>query len=269
MASKQRIQTLKDVGELKDLLKTHVQVDPTTCQLFWQHKATEEVAEKYVDFLEAVAKTGNVLSRKVLARALNATYEGDRASLDAFAKCMVHTLSDIRAKLKMLRGGAKTCDAVVKVCEAWPSAGSSSSLLRPSAGSSSSLESPALESPALWLDEVVSSEPESEDVVSVGDEPTEADVAKAALVNAMALFGTGETPMQRSLAKEDSILSVGSSQPTSPKAADVEDAMLDIKADHPLLTPGAFMYRGSVVLESWLRGWALIRAVQEMRAPVN
>ena len=45
--------------------------------------------------------------------------------------------------------------------------------------------------------------------------------------------------------------------------------MLDIKADHPLLTPGAFMYSGIVVLEYWLRGWALIRAVQEMRAPVN
>ena len=90
---------------------------------------------------------------------------------------------------------------------------------------------------------MVSSEPESEDVVSVGDEPTDAEAAKAALVNAMALFGTGAAPMQRSLAKEDSILSIGSSQPTSPEAAAVEDAMMEIKADHPLLTPGAFMYR--------------------------
>ena len=255
MASKQRIPTLKDVGQLKGILKAHVQVDPATCQLLWQYKGLDEVAENYVDFLTAVAKTGNVLSKRVLSRALNDMYEGDRASLDAFAKCMVDTLSGIRAKLKQWRGGAKTCDAVVKVCEAWPSAGSSSSLERPSAGSSS-----ALESPALQLDEVVSSEPESEDVVSVGDEPTEADVAKAALVNAMALFGTGEapSPKQRSLAKEDSILSVGSSQPASPKAADVEDAMMGVKADHPLLTPGAFMYRGIVVLESWLRGWALI-----------
>ena len=199
MASKQRIQTLKDVGQLKALLKAHVQVDPATCQLFWQYKSLEEVAENYVDFLTAVAKTGNLLGQKVLSKALRSMYEGDRYALEAFAKCMVDTLSGIRAKLKQWRGGAKTCDAVVKVCDAWHSAVSSSSLLRPSAGSSSSLESPALQ-----LDEVVSSEPESEDVVSVGDEPTEADAAKAALVNARALFGTGEAPMQRSLAKEDS-----------------------------------------------------------------
>jgi hypothetical protein len=85
----------------------------------------------------------------------------------------------------------------------------------------------------------------------------------------MALLG-GEAPtlMRRTLAKKDSILSIGSSAPTSPKTASV-DAMLDIKADHPLLTPGAFMYRGNVVLESWLMGSALIRAVQEMHAPVN
>ena len=45
---------------------------------------TEEVAEKYVDFLTAVAKSGNVLSKRVLSRALNDTCEGDRATLDAF-----------------------------------------------------------------------------------------------------------------------------------------------------------------------------------------
>ena len=236
---------------MKGILKTHVQVDPTTCQQLWQYKGLEEVAENYVDFLTAVAKTGNLLSKKVLSKALRAMHEGDKVGLDAFAQCMVETLSGCRLKNKMLRDGTKTCPAVVKVCEAWAT----------TAGSSSSLGSQE-------LDEVVSSEAESEDVVSVGDEPTEADAAKAALVNAMALFGTGAAPMQRSLAKEDSIVSIGSSQPTSPKTAGV-DAMMDIKADHPLLTPGACMYRGSVVLESWLRGSALIRAMQEMHAPVT
>ena len=84
MASKQRIQTLKDVGKVKDILKRHVQVDPTTCQLFWHYKKTEEVAENYEDFLTAVAKSGHLLSKRVLSRALNDTYEGDRATLDAF-----------------------------------------------------------------------------------------------------------------------------------------------------------------------------------------
>ena len=236
MASKQRIQTLKDVGQLKGILKTHVQVDPATCQLLWQYKSQEEVAENYVDFLTAVAQTGHLLSKPSLKAALRGMYEGDRAGLDAFATCMVETLSGCRAKLKNFRSGAKTCNAVVRVCEAFPSAGSSSSLE---------------ESQGLADCEVASSEPESEDVVSVGDEPTEAEAAKAALENAMALFGTGATPMQRSLAKEDSILSIGSSQPPTPEAAAVEDAQVEIKADHPLLTPGAFLYR------RYLRCWDL------------
>ena len=70
MASKKRIHTLQDVGQLKSILKTHVQVDPNTCQLLWQYKALEEVAESYVDFLTAVAKTGKMLSKKVLSKAL-------------------------------------------------------------------------------------------------------------------------------------------------------------------------------------------------------
>jgi hypothetical protein len=239
MASKQRIQTLKDVGQLKSFLKTYVQVDPATCQMFWQYRPMEEVAENYVDFLTAVAQTGNLLSHKVLSKALRDMYEGDRSGLHAFATCMVDTLRGCRAKLQMLRGGAKTCPAVLKICEAFPSAGSSSSLEES-------------QSQGLADCEVASSEPESEDVVSVGDEPTEAEAAKAALENAMALFGTGAAPMQRSLAKEDSILSIGSSQPPTPEAAAVEDAQVEIKADHPLLTPGAFMYR---VLGSWLGAW--------------
>ena len=235
MASKQRIGTLKDVGQLKGILKTHVQVDPATCQLLWQYKSHEEVAENYVDFLTAVAQTGHLLSKKVLSTALKDMYEGDRAGLDAFATCMVDTLSGCRAKLKMMRGGAKTCNAVVRVCEAWPSAGSSSSL----------------ESQGVADGEVVSSEPESEDVVSVSDGPTEAEAAKEALEKTMALFGTGAAPMERSLAKEDSILSIGSSQPTSPEPAAVKDEKLEIKADHPLLTPGAFLYR------RYVRCWGL------------
>jgi hypothetical protein len=254
MASKKRIGTIQDAGQMKAILKIHVQVDPTTCQQLWQYKGLEEVAENYVGFLTAVAKTDKLLSKKILSRALRAMHEGDKAGLDAFAQCMVDTLSGCRAKLPMLRSGAKTCDAVVKVCEAWTT----------TAGSSSSLE-------VQDLDEAVSSEAESGDafVVGVGDQPDEVDEAKEALLKTMALFG-GEAPtlMRRTLAKKDSILSIGSSAPTSPKTASV-DAMLDIKADHPLLTPGAFMYRGNVVLESWLMGSALIRAVQEMHAPVN
>ena len=224
MASKKRIHTLQDVGQLKSILKTHVQVDPNTCQLLWQYKALEEVAESYVDFLTAVAKTGKMLSKKVLSKALRKMFEGDKVGLDAFAQCMVETLSGCRNKLQSMRSGAKTCTAIVQVCEAWPT----------TAGSSSSLGSQDLA-------ELVSSEAdlESEDVVSVGDGPTEADAATAALANAMALFGKGAAPKQRSLAKEDSILSIGSSAPTSPKTAGV-DAMLDMKADHPLLTPGAW-----------------------------
>ena len=116
MASKQRIPTLKDVGQLKGILKAHVQVDPATCQLLWQYKGLDEVAENYVDFLTAVAKTGNLLSQKLLSKALRGMYEGDKFSLDAFATCMVEALRGCRAKLQMLRDGTKTCPAVKKIC---------------------------------------------------------------------------------------------------------------------------------------------------------
>jgi hypothetical protein len=167
MASKKRIGTIQDAGQMKAILKIHVQVDPTTCQQLWQYKGLEEVAENYVGFLTAVAKTDKLLSKKILSRALRAMHEGDKAGLDAFAQCMVDTLSGCRAKLPMLRSGAKTCDAVVKVCEAWTT----------TAGSSSSLE-------VQDLDEAVSSEAESGDafVVGVGDQPDEVDEAKEALL---------------------------------------------------------------------------------------
>jgi len=226
MASKKRIGTLQDVGQVRGILKTHVKDDPASCQQLWQYKGMEEVAENYADFLMAVATTGNMLSRKVLSKALRDMYEGDRAGLDAFAKCMVDTLSGCRAKLKNIRSGDRTHTAVVKICESWPT------------GSSSSAGLPEVA-------EVASSGEESESVVSVGEEPTEADAAKAALANAMALFGAGEAPMQRSLAKEDSIVSIGSSQPTSPKAAG-DDAMIPLKADNPLLSQGACLHIGAV-----------------------
>ena len=237
MASKPRIRTLQDVNQLKAILKLHVQVDPTTCQQLWQFKDLEEVAANYEDFLTAVAKTDKMLSKKILSRALRDRHEGDKAGLNAFAQCMVETLSACRAKLRMVRSGAKTCDAVKKVCEAWTT----------TAGSSDSLEVQDLDeaSEAESVDTPDEPEEEDEEVVEVGDEPDEVDAANQALLKTMALFG-GEAPtsMRRTLAKKDSIVSIGSSAPTSPKTASV-DAKLDIKADHSLLTPGA-IHIGSI-----------------------
>jgi len=231
---------------LKGILKTHVHVDPAACQNLWQYKCLEEVAENYVDFLTAVAKTSSLLSKQPLSKALKAMYDGDTALLDAFAQAMVDALKGCRIILPMLRTGVKTCNAVRKVCEAWTT----------TAGSSSSLKKPEVQE----LEEWSPAQQADTEVVTVWD-VDEADEAKEALVKTMALFPVA-TPksMQRTLAKEDSILSIGSSEPTSPKTASV-DAMLDIKARHPLLTVGSFMYRGRVVLESWLRGSALIRPV--------
>lgn len=227
MASQKRVTTIQDVHEMRAIVKTHVQVDPTTCQQLWQYKDLEEVASNYLDFLIAVAKTGKILSKKILSNALKAMHEGDRTGLDAFAQCMVDAMSGCRSKKRNMKSGAKTCEAVMKVCEAWPT----------TAGSSDSLEVPD-------SDAAISSESESGDtpVVDVGDEPKEVDEAEKALLKTMALFG-GQAPtlMPRTLAKKDSIVSIGSSAPASPKTASV-DAMLNAKADHPLLTPGAFMY---------------------------
>ena len=145
-------------------------------------------------------------------------HEGDKTCLDAFAQCMVETLSGCRAKLRSVRSGAKTCDAVVKVCAAWSTAAAASS-----------------QTPEASEAESVESTEEDEQVVEVGGEPDEVDAANQALLKTMALFG-GEAPTSRTLAKKDSIVSVGSSAPTSPKTASV-DAKLDIKADHPLHDP--------------------------------
>ena len=226
MASKRRIHTLEDVEQLKSILKTHVQVDPNTCQLLWQYKALEEVAESYVDFLTAVAKTSSLLSKQPLSKALKAMYDGDTALLDAFAQAMVDALKGCRIKLPMLRTGVKTCNAVRKVCEAWST----------TAGSSCSLE----ESEVQELEDWSPAQDAESEVVAVGDEPDEANEAEEALVKTMALFPVAESQsnthpkksMRRTLAKKDSVLSIGSSEPTSPKTA-IVDAMLDIKARPP------------------------------------
>ena len=115
-----------------------------------------------------------------------------------------------------------------------------------------------------------SSESESEGVVSLDDEPTEADAAKAALANAVALFGTvaAPPPMQRSLGKHDSIVSIGSSEPATPKAA-AEVAKTPLKADNPFLSPQepASIYRGSVApLEVLTEGINPHEATTEMQA---
>jgi hypothetical protein len=246
MALKKRIQTMQDVGQLKGILKTHVHVCPTACQSLWQYKCLEEVAENYVDFLTAVAMTSSLLSKQPLSKALKAMYDGDTALLDAFAQAMVDALKGCRIKLPMLRTGVKTCNAVRKVCEAWTT----------TAGSSCSLEESEVQELEGWSP---AQQAESE-VVTVWD-VDEAAKAKEALVKTMALFPVA-TPelMQRKIGQRRFYLSNGSSEPTSPKTTS-EDAMLDIKARHPLSTLGFFMYRGRVVLESWLRGSALIRAV--------
>jgi hypothetical protein len=225
-----------------------VRVDPAACQKLWQYKCLEEVAENYVDFLTAVAKTSSLLSKQPLSKALKAMYDGDTALLDAFAQAMVDALKGCRIKLPMLRTGVKTCNAVRKVCEAWST----------TAGSSCSLEESEVQELEGWSP---AQQAESE-VVTVWD-VDEADEAKEALVKTMALFpvATPKKPWWFSnLGKSRQQLWMQFLQPTPPKTA-IVDAMLDIKARHPLSTLGFFMYRGRVVLESWLRGSALIRAV--------
>ena len=76
---------MQDVGQVQGILKTHVHVCPTACQSLWQYKCLEEVAENYVDFLTAVAKTGNLLSKRILSKALRALHVGDKVGLGAFA----------------------------------------------------------------------------------------------------------------------------------------------------------------------------------------
>ena len=110
-----RAGAIQDVNRLKGILKTHVHVDPATMQKLWQYKCLEEVAENYVDFLTAVAKTSSLLSKQPLSKALKAMYDGDTALLDAFAQAMVDALEGCRIKLPMLRIGVKTCNAVRKV----------------------------------------------------------------------------------------------------------------------------------------------------------
>ncbi len=88
-----RIQAIQDVNQLKGILKTHVHFDLAACQKLWQYRCLEEVAENYVDFLPAVGKTGNLLSKRILPKALKALYDGDKVALDAFAQCMVDALS--------------------------------------------------------------------------------------------------------------------------------------------------------------------------------
>ena len=206
-----RIGTLKDEEKMKAIVKSHLVMDPTTCQKRWQYRNFEEVVTNFQSFLVAVAATNCMLSKKVLAKALRARHEGDRAGLDAFAQCMVETLQSCRGKLRMVRSGAKTCDALVNVCKAWPAS------------------SEEVESSDEVDEEVESSE---EEVLDVGDEPDEAEKAKQTLLKTMALFGGAPT---RTLAKQDSIVSIGSSAPSSPKTG--VEAKMDIKADHPLLTP--------------------------------
>ena len=147
----------------------------------------------------------------------------------------------------MVRTGVKTCNAVRKVCEAW------STTVR----SSCSLEEPEVQELEEWSP---AQQAESE-VVTVWD-VDEADEAKEALVKTMAFFPVATPKKPRwywNLGKSRQQLWMQFLQPTPPKTA-IVDAMLDIKARHPLSTLGVFMYRGRVVLESWLRGSALIRA---------
>lgn len=258
MAGKDRIKSLGDVVTMKAILKRHVKDDPASSQLLWQYRSVEEVAEQYEGFFTAVATTGHILAKRSFLKAVKSMYEGDKGTLDAFAQCMVDTLKDIRLKFRSIKTGEKTPAAVKGICEAWASTAGSS----PSAAEH--------EPPDPELAELFSSESESEGVVSLDDEPTEADAAKAALANAVALFGTvaAPPPMQRSLGKHDSIVSIGSSEPATPKAA-AEVAKTPLKADNPFLSPQepASIYRGSVApLEVLTEGINPHEATTEMQA---
>ena len=260
MAGKDRIKSLGDVVTMKAILKRHVKDDPVSSQLLWQYRSVEEVAEQYEGFFTAVATTGHILAKRSFLKAVKSMYEGDKGTLDAFAQCMVDTLKDIRLKFRSMKTGEKTHAAVKGICEAWAS----------TAGSSPSAAEHEPPDPELAAHELFSSESESEGAVSLDDEPTEADAAKAALANAVALFGTvaAPPPMQRSLGKHDSIVSIGSSEPATPKAA-AEVAKTPLKADNPFLSPQepASIYRGSVApLEVLTEGINPHEATTEMQA---
>ena len=260
MAGKDRIKSLGDVVTMKAILKRHVKDDPVSSQLLWQYRSVEEVAEQYEGFFTAVATTGHILAKRSFLKAVKSMYEGDKGTLDAFAQCMVDTLKDIRLKFRSMKTGEKTHAAVKGICEAWAS----------TAGSSPSAAEHEPPDPELAAHELFSSESESEGVVSLDDEPTEADAAKAALANAVALFGTvaAPPPMQRCLGKQDSIVSIGSSEPATPKAA-AEVAKTPLKADNPFLSPQepASIYRGSVApLEVLTEGINPHEATTEMQA---
>lgn len=206
---------LKDPILMKSLVKEHLP-DPTTCQGLWQKKSYEEVANNFAGFLVAVAENEYMLSRRVLLTALSAVCEGDRASLNAFAGTLVDSLQFCRGKLKNLKNGSKTSDAVKRVCEAWGKASSSCEVLEPSH------EQP---------------EETDEELIAVGSdvEPDEKEQAKGLLLKSMAMWGP---PAARTLAKKDSIVSIGSSRSAPPSPAAGVEAKLPAKAIHSFLTPG-------------------------------
>jgi len=229
---------LQDLGVLKGLLKAYVQEDPGKCPLKWQCQGLDEVASHYQDFLTAVAQSGHTLSKKAFLQALKEHYESDPRTLDQFAQCMTNTLRDCNRSKRHVTTGDKTSTAVMKIINAFPAASASSKggacpqqHLPTSASSSCGL---ATKPGTILCSESESDSTELEAALEmVAAEEAEAESAKAALEQAKRLFGPA--PEERSLAKKDSIVSVGSSEPGSPKAAGEEKQALKARAPYILI----------------------------------
>jgi hypothetical protein len=219
-SSFKRTPYIKDAEILNGLLKAHVKEDPSKCQLLWQYKDQDVIATAYKDFFIAVAKTGHMLSNRQVAKALKKHFEGDRPTLNAFAKCVADVLSSCKGKARHIRSGQKTCGAVLQIIEAYKS---SDCAAASSSQASNSQVGSQVESQVDDVEDSASEAESDDDAISVDgcadDVPSAADEANAALAKAKEIFRPRTAEEKRTLARHDSAVSVKSSEPPSPKEA--------------------------------------------------
>ena len=204
MASqKKRMSTLQDEAALKAMVKLRLKENPGKSQLLWMYPSLEDVAENYEAFLTDVADTGCRLSKKMLVRVLKGHFEGDGRALEEFATRMVATLSHCRRKVAGISSGSRTKKAVLSIATAIGKAGSAV------------VEAPPSSSLGVQLPTEVATS-SSSDVEMVESCLGDGGAAAAALEDAKRLFGQGSG---KTLGKHDSIVSIQSSEPSSPQAA--------------------------------------------------
>ena len=114
----ERATSVVDVDMYTQLIKAHLNEEPSHCTKLWQSSDLDLVVSHHSQFLVGIANLGGRISCPVLTSCLHKHFKSNRQECGDFAKKIADCLSYCRKNTYSVRDGSKTHKAVLEVTNA-------------------------------------------------------------------------------------------------------------------------------------------------------